>query len=203
MVKVVVHILKILALLLFSYSQIQASVEGSNHMRIDESMCLSTDRDIYIAGEKVLVAIDLYSKQVVEAQSGVGYILIRNINQQIIHKATVRIVNGHSTCCIALSDTLSSGYYQIVGFTNYMRNFGEEYFATKQLLIINRFDNDFDSVVTVLPDSVSNSHIDSTFYNSDTLGYFNTTEEVYVQMKGKEIPFKNILNVSVVQSICY
>jgi hypothetical protein len=45
---------------------------------------------------------------------------------------------------IYVPDTLSSGAYEIIAFTNYMRNWGEDIFFTKEVVVVNRFDNELE-----------------------------------------------------------
>ncbi len=110
----------------------------------EERLTISSDRDIYIAGEEVFVCINLLNGMAEkQSHSEVAYIILRNENQTVIYHTTIVIKEMIGATIINLPDTLSTGYYQLVAFTNYMRGFGEDFFTTKQLIVANRFDEYF------------------------------------------------------------
>lgn len=105
----------------------------------DERIIIHTDRDIYIAGERLYYRIDLPGGNN-GMSSGVAYIALRNTGNDLIVTSSLNMEGRTGYSSIYLPDTLSSSVYQIVAFTNWMRNFGEEHYSEKQILIINRFD---------------------------------------------------------------
>lgn len=66
----------------------------------------------------------------------------------------MKIQDGKASGAIYLSDTLKSGYYHLVAYTNFMRNGSPDIFYKAQVLIANRFDKDFFELV-------ANQHTDS------------------------------------------
>ena len=106
-----------------------------------ESVTVHTDRDFYIAGETLYFRLDLLSADNSEV-SGIGYLILRNLNDQVIENTSSRINGNCGYGSLYLPDTLSTGVYQLVGFTNWMRNFGEEHYTTKEIVVVNRFDEE-------------------------------------------------------------
>src|SRR5664279_4602691 len=93
-----------------------------------ERVFLHTDRNLYIAGETIYFKLYLVNgnSHKLSEISKIAYLILRNIvNYQII-QASLQIEGGIAYGSISLPDTLSSGTYQIVVFTNWMRNSGEE-----------------------------------------------------------------------------
>ena len=133
------------------YCDIAAQTNGS------EIAYLQTDRTVYVAGESVyykLFVLDASTKKC-STMSKVGYVVLRAANCDPSLKVRVKIDAGMTNGSILLPDTLTSGVYQVVAFTNAMKNRGEEHFFHKEITIINRFDKvlDFKLVGTGLKDS--------------------------------------------------
>jgi hypothetical protein len=111
-----------------------------------ENVTLTTDRDVYIAGEWLYFNLFL----VTSPSSGYlnnsknAYLVLRNIRNEHISDNTVEIKGPSSFGCIFLPDTLATGLYQIVAYTNFMRNYGEDTYFTKSIVIANRFDSHFE-----------------------------------------------------------
>ncbi len=105
-----------------------------------ETITIHTDRDFYIAGERVYFRLDI-SNSYNEPASSIAYLVIRNRHSEVIERASLIVEDNMAKGSIYLPDTLSTSYYQLVAFTNLMRNFPEEYYAFKQIVAINRFDD--------------------------------------------------------------
>ena len=122
------------------FCNINAQTKGS------ELIYLQTDRSVYIAGESIyykLYVLDAATKKC-SAMSKVGYIILRAVNSSPSLKIRVKIDAGLANGSISLPDTLTSGVYQLVAFTGFMKNQGEEHFFHKELTIANRFDKALD-----------------------------------------------------------
>lgn len=109
-----------------------------------EAAYLHTDRTVYIAGESVfykLYVLDTTTKKRSDI-SKVGYVLLRGANLNAVLKIRVKIDEGVSSGSIQLPDSLTSGLYQLVAFTSSMKNYGEQHFYHKEIVIANRFDKE-------------------------------------------------------------
>ena len=151
-------------------------VKGNRHsIKPAERILLYSDREVYIAGENLLFSMRLLSADKMNdlQLSKIAYLAIRNSNNKIVINAISKIEKGFSSGSIYLSDTLSSGLYQIIAYTNVMRNSDESFYFQKTIYIANRFDqklNDFDESSDTKfqhseagkPDSISSSSINKT-----------------------------------------
>jgi len=139
--------------------------QGSSH----ETVYLHTDRTAYIAGETVL-----YKLYVLDAAtnkrseiSQVGYVVTRAANLNPVVKIGVKVEAGLANGSFVLPDTLTSGVYQLVAFTNEMKNHGKQYFFHKEIVVSNRFDKELNFKLT-----------NPVLTNNDTNRLFNPESEI-------------------------
>ena len=120
---------------------------GRDNNLLKERIYIHTDREIYIAGEYLFFKVYLYDEgeKKLSLNSKFAYILITNRDKQIT-QLCLPITGGIGYGSLSLPDTLRTGPYQVIAYTNWMRNFGESCFFRKQLLIVNRFDENLTSV---------------------------------------------------------
>ena len=116
-----------------------------------EIIYLDTDREIYIAGDNLFFKIYLYDKdkKKLSGRSKIAYIIVCNSKNKKIIQSSIVLSEGMSYSSFQLPDTLETGIYQIIAYTNWMKNFGESAFFRKQLMIANKFDAD---LTTYFPD---------------------------------------------------
>ena len=104
-----------------------------------EKVYLHLDKPYYGAGDTVWFKAYL----VTGAQhylSGISYVLnVDLIDEQSVIKKSIKlpVVNGLTFGDIVLADTIPEGNYRIRAYTNWMRNFGAEYFFDKTIRIVN------------------------------------------------------------------
>lgn len=114
----------------------------------DERLVFSTDRGLYIAGEEVMLSFQMVSQGAGKGRhSRIGYLVLRNAQQQPIDYMMVMLEDDSFATSMYLPDTLSTGYYQLIAYTNHMRRFGEPHFFDKQILVVNRFDTSLTALV--------------------------------------------------------
>jgi hypothetical protein len=113
-----------------------------------ERAFLHTDRNIYIAGENLffkLYILDENSYKLSEI-SKIAYLTLRSRANNSIAQIRLKVEDGISYGSLFLPDTLSSGPYQLIVYTNWMRNSGEESFFKKEIFIANRFDKELSTL---------------------------------------------------------
>lgn len=113
---------------------------------IRERIFLQSDRDIFVAGEDLLFTIHLFNSSGNPlTTSKFGYIALRS-PEQVIIRQSIELDQSFSHGHLYLPDTLSTGYYELVAFTNWMRNEGEDCYFSRQLFIANRFDKELKAI---------------------------------------------------------
>jgi len=137
--------IKKLIILLFSFFLVLPCMSGQE---ADERIVLWHDRDIYISGEHMFFSCRLIADENIENRdvSKYGYILIRNTENNNVVNVRIKFTGNYFTGALYLPDTLQTGYYQLVAFTNFMKNFSEELFFKEEFIVANRFDASLESL---------------------------------------------------------
>ncbi|HNX90224.1 MAG TPA: hypothetical protein PKH58_14200, partial [Paludibacteraceae bacterium] len=107
-----------------------------------EKVFAHTDREVYVSGELLffkLYIVDAAIRQP-SAISKTVYVVLRNTSNRSITEMSFQAEHSVAYGSILLPDTLSSGVYQLVAFTHWMRNFGESSFFTKEIFVANALD---------------------------------------------------------------
>jgi hypothetical protein len=104
-----------------------------------EKIFLHSDRDFYLAGE--IIWFKLYY---MEANwhtpldiSKLAYVEVIDKNQHAILQTKISLNNGSGNGSLYIPVSLPSGMYKIRAYTNWMKNFGADYFFEKPLTIVN------------------------------------------------------------------
>jgi hypothetical protein len=120
---------------------------------LKEKIYLQTDKSFYISGE-----ICWFKSYVVDASrnkpftlSKVGYVELLNRDLKPVLQGKILIQNGIGNGSFFIPLYLPSGSYKIRAYTNWMKNFGPEYFFEKNITVVNTMKRDRDSLVQKAP----------------------------------------------------
>lgn len=157
------------------------SLADSKTPGTDEHVIIWTDRDVFIAGEHLFYTFNLVSSDHPHMPSSrLGYLAIRG-PYGLVDQMKIRLsAHGNSHGSIYLSDTLSTGLYEITGFTNWMRNAGEEQYFRKQIVVANRFDKE---IPRLFPDNAIGTDHDRepTLADASHPGYITTAAVAHTE----------------------
>jgi hypothetical protein len=117
-----------------------------------ESLLIHTDRDLYIAGENLYFQLYMVPSQQYQAPSRIAYISLQSITNENIETFIVRFSDHIAYGSIYLHDTLRTGNYRLLCFTNRMRGYEENNYITKPVFIVNRFDETLEKISTARQD---------------------------------------------------
>jgi hypothetical protein len=169
-----------------------------------EKIWLQTDRNIYIAGKNLFFA--LYLKGSTNQMSKYAYLVLRDRYNFPVCRARVEIKDQASFGNVSLPDTLHSDVYQLVCYTNLMRNEGEDSYFTKEITILNRFDKKLErfdstsyinpSVNSVVSDSIHRAENENLLIQPDKQIY-KTREKVNFSIDAGNIKDDSLIKLSV------
>jgi hypothetical protein len=105
-----------------------------------EKTYLHTDRDVYAQGDTMWFKAYLVNGQDNKPvnSSGTLYVeLLAPDSAKILEHEIIRLDNGLGNGDFTLADTLKPGNYRLRAYTNWMRNFGDNFVFEKEITILN------------------------------------------------------------------
>ena len=153
-------VLYVFLILFNSFSSVIA--QNKNGSLKTEKIFLHTDRDTYVSGEYLYYKFYISGNS--EQTSKYAYLIIRDKNNSYVTNIRLEIINRVAFGTLFLPDTLSTGVYQIVCYTNCMRNYPEETYFNKEIVIANRFDKK----LNIFTDSLIIKAQDAAYAENDT-----------------------------------
>ena len=121
--------------------QINAKFKAFAETQNPDKVYLHTDRTFYVAGDTIwykAYLMDAYIWKPREAQEVIN-VSIFNAAQKEIAKQKVLAKGGHAVAQLILPDSLPSGNFTMVAYTNWMQNAGEMFFFRKAITILNAY----------------------------------------------------------------
>lgn len=109
-----------------------------------EKVYLHTDRDTYFAGDDIWFKAYLVDAMdhLLSNHSNNLHVELIYPDLKIISSRVVRLNEGLGNGDFKLPDNICSGRYIIRAYTNYMRNFSDELFFTKEITIVSAKENE-------------------------------------------------------------
>jgi hypothetical protein len=112
-------------------------------LRLIEKVYLHIDRDSYYAGDNIwfkAYLIDALDRLLTDHSSNLHVELISPFSK-IVSNSIIRLEGGLGNGDFRLPDDIKSGRYKIRAYTNYMRNYCDQLFFSKEIVIINSADS--------------------------------------------------------------
>ena len=191
-----------LLLLAFCYSPMVA--QDKSELSKPERVYLQSDRDIYIAGDNLFYSIYIHGNP--DLISRYAYLVLRDRNNVAVARERVELKNQMAYGNLFLHDTLPTNVYQLVCYTNFMRNEGEDSFFTKEIIIANRFDKNPELIDSINKFNQSSglhaSYPDSISKNGNLIIHldkkdFKLREKVMFSLETRNLYGDTIINISV------
>ncbi len=127
------------------HSNLLKQLEVLNTEYPGQTAFLHTDKQEYMAGEIIWMKAYLVNATTLEpdTMSTNFYVELIDTQDGIAEVMLFRLENGMAHGDIYLPDSLSEGNYQLRAYTDWMRNFGNEFFFTKDIYVYNPIEENF------------------------------------------------------------
>ncbi len=101
-----------------------------------EHVAAFTDKECYLAGERLCVRVDVTLPDGSASPSAVAYVEVAD-TRQLYAQAMVYLTQGQGWAELSLPTTMHSGTYQLTAYTRALRNFGPDTFFSTLVGVIN------------------------------------------------------------------
>jgi hypothetical protein len=111
-------------------------------LNVIEKVYLHVDRDSYFGGDNIwfkAYLIDALDRLLTDHSSNLHVELI-SPSSKIIFSRNIRLEGGLGNGDFKLPDDIRTGRYKLRAYTNYMRNFSDQLFFSKEIAVINSTD---------------------------------------------------------------
>lgn len=115
--------------------------ENQDKWNYGEEMRISTDRDIYISGERVYFKVFCLNRLTHSPTmiSRVAYVTLHDEYNNPLMQVKVLLDRFSGSGELAIPDTLATGNYYVSSCTRFMENFSPDLFAYKGISVVNPF----------------------------------------------------------------
>ncbi|WP_289054841.1 hypothetical protein [Carboxylicivirga marina] len=139
---------------------------ANSQLLYSEKLFLHFDRPLYFAGDEMWFQSYLMTAQnhLPETMERVLYVELINPSGAIVKKSMFKLNDGHCDGVLKLKNTLKTGNYAVVAYTNWMRNQGADFYFSQEIKILSSDVSVFPAADNVKP--VLNSQLP---YNSDSI----------------------------------
>ncbi len=131
-------LLSLLPPLLFATNTVFPFAAGANL----PPASVTTDRDIYIAGERLYFSMYLPEYDTPGEDGRLACIVMRCSSNKTITSGIARLDMGRAWGSLYLEDTISTGIYQLAGYGVMTQGAGGRNTVRRQVIVVNRFDTE-------------------------------------------------------------
>ncbi|HDZ40148.1 MAG TPA: hypothetical protein ENH59_00480 [Bacteroidetes bacterium] len=116
-----------------------ASSNVCSQVQLMETVWLQTERELFLAGEEIYFRAELLENDTYKPSVLSNSLRLELIDSQgkNIKRFNLALEESEVTGKIEIPQNLSTGWYFLCAYTNWMRNFDEKYFTSRAIRIIN------------------------------------------------------------------
>jgi hypothetical protein len=124
----------------------QSISNGSVNKLFFEKTYLHTDREVYIGGETLWFSaylINAQNNQFINSSNTLYVELVSTSEKketEVIDKKIIRMEQGKGAGDFKLKDSIAAGTYSLRAWTNWMRNFNDNFLFEKEITVLNSFE---------------------------------------------------------------
>ena len=118
---------------------LQKQFDNYRQNTLQEKIFVHTDKNFYLSGEICwfkIYDVDAYFHKPLDV-SKVAYVEVLDKNNKPVLQAKVSLQKGNGNGSLYIPVTLTSGKYKFRAYSNWMKNFGADYFFEKTITVIN------------------------------------------------------------------
>ncbi|AFD09002.1 TonB-dependent receptor plug domain-containing protein [Solitalea canadensis] len=152
-----------------------------------EKIYIHFDKPYYAAGDDMFFKAYLVNANdnTPSELSRIIYVDILNGEEHVVKQLLLKKDRGEFNGTVKLTDSLAEGTYRLRAYTSWMRNFGEEYFFTKELKVGNaRLTNVFTTV---------DYEYDKATKNDEVMAVIKFVDEKGMPIKSKNVSYDVIM----------
>lgn len=125
-----------------------------------ERLYLHTDRTTYVTGETIWFSAYLLDATTnrLSNLSRQFYVELISVDNKPVLQQTVALRGGRGASSMQITDPLPTGRYQLRAYTNWMKNFAIRNFFTQEIIVLNPFVANKDSLSSSAPAIASNEN---------------------------------------------
>lgn len=167
--------LKIFLLICFSVCCLSANSQDNKDNIVTlffEKAYLHTDREAYRQGDNIW-----YKAYLVNAQTNTHinyshnlYVELINPQEKIVSREMLRLEDGFGNGDFKLSDTITPGIYRLRAYTNWMRNFGDNFIFEKNIII--QQETGIKNIAATVTPTVQNKNVTIVSPDSPTVHFY-------------------------------
>lgn len=125
--------------------KIYQQLEAFSNRTQQQKIYLKTDKEKYMVGESIWFKAYVLKASNLQPDNTSNEVFVDLIgyDKVVYQNIIIRNIEGFANGDIAIADSIPEGNYQIVAYTNWMKNFDDEYFFSKTIQIVNPKYNNF------------------------------------------------------------
>ncbi len=174
--------------------KVHAQTDGSiiSNASLAEKIYLQLDKDIYTTGSTIwfkAIATKAFDN-VPSNLSRVSYVELINSEESVIEKKLIKIDNGIGQGYFDLLETMPTGTYLIRAYTQWNKNFDNDFFFEKYIQVFSPLDNNNQanviSSVILIKDPNGDDHLKAVFNPFILDSLHKNKVQLYITLDGKK-----------------
>lgn len=120
------------------------ATDSLRHQLPIEKLYLQFDKPYYSAGDTIWFKAYLFQADYLlsSRKSGLLYIELADEGNNVVKRAMIPLADGQGTANIAINDDIPPGSYVFRAYTNWMRNFGDDYVFKRRVYVTSAGGNE-------------------------------------------------------------